>query len=279
VDKIRVLNPRSRNKKKFDEIVGSISDVGLKKPITVSRRPENKDDDGYDLCCGQGRLEAYINLGQTEVPAIVVNVTREERLIMSLVENIARRNPTSLEHVKMIAELRERGYTAGQISKKIGMAKTPVVNLLHLLDHGESRLIKEVEWERIPLNVAVMIASANDEEIQKALTEAYEKKQLKSKDVLRVRKIMEKRKIYGKTYGVIKPGSRKTPSSEDVIRAYNQEAQKQRHLVKKAKLCETRLLFVTNALHVLFKDENFVNLLRAENIDSLPQYLAENIGR
>ena len=38
IDKIRVINLRSRNKTKFREIVENISKVGLKKPITVSRR-------------------------------------------------------------------------------------------------------------------------------------------------------------------------------------------------------------------------------------------------
>lgn len=86
VAEIRVLNPRARNKAKFLEIVGNISKLGLKKPIAVSRR--GTDDGGYDLVCGQGRLEAYFALGQTEVPAVVVVVPREDRFIMSLVENI-----------------------------------------------------------------------------------------------------------------------------------------------------------------------------------------------
>ncbi len=37
VDQITVINPRIRNRKKFRQIVDSISKVGLKKPITVSR--------------------------------------------------------------------------------------------------------------------------------------------------------------------------------------------------------------------------------------------------
>jgi ParB family chromosome partitioning protein len=38
IEKIRDINSRSRNKTKFREIVENISRVGLKKPITVSRR-------------------------------------------------------------------------------------------------------------------------------------------------------------------------------------------------------------------------------------------------
>ena len=50
VDAITVLNPRARSKRVFSELVTSIANLGLKKPITVSRRP---DQAGYDLVCGQ----------------------------------------------------------------------------------------------------------------------------------------------------------------------------------------------------------------------------------
>ena len=45
----------------------------------------------------------------------------------------------------------------------------------------------------------------------------------------------------------------------------------------KSKICETRLLFVVSALKQLFRDENFINLLRAEGLDTLPQFLADRI--
>ncbi|HOY64796.1 MAG TPA: plasmid partitioning protein RepB C-terminal domain-containing protein, partial [bacterium] len=229
-----------------------------KRPITVSRRIENKGDNGYDLVCGQGRLEAYISLGETEVPAIVISVSREQRLIMSLVENVARRNPTTLDHVKQIGILRERGYTIAQIGKKIGMSKSQVGGLVTLLDHGEARLLQEVEWENIPIGIAVIIATAADDDVQRALTEAFEKKQLLAKDVSRARKIVEKRKLYGKSYGVPNLYKKKMQTSESVMRAYNREAQRQKLLVKKAKLCETRLLFISSALRMLFGNESFV---------------------
>jgi ParB family transcriptional regulator, chromosome partitioning protein len=59
VDGITVLNPRARNRRVFHELITSIAHLGLKKPITVSRRGT---EPGYDLVCGQGRLEAFIAL-------------------------------------------------------------------------------------------------------------------------------------------------------------------------------------------------------------------------
>jgi ParB family chromosome partitioning protein len=48
-------------------------------------------------------------------------------------------------------------------------------------------------------------------------------------------------------------------------------------IVQKAKIFETRLLFAVSALKQLFKDEFFVTLLRAEGLDTLPDYLATQI--
>ena len=105
VDRITVLNPRDRNKKVFRQIVDSISKVGLKKPITVSFCKTSNEDATYELVCGQGRLEAFISLGQQEIPAIVVDVSEEDRLIMSLVENLARRQHRPMELLQDIGEL------------------------------------------------------------------------------------------------------------------------------------------------------------------------------
>src|SRR5690242_3397150 len=88
IDQINILNPRSRNKVVFQSIVLNISNLGLKKPITVARR-QQPDGKLYDLVCGQGRLEAYAALGQAEIPAIIITeATREDCFLMSLVENV-----------------------------------------------------------------------------------------------------------------------------------------------------------------------------------------------
>ena len=64
IDRITVINPRVRNKKVFKQITSNIAELGLKRPITVTRR-EDADGPRYDLVCGQGRLEAYQVLGQS----------------------------------------------------------------------------------------------------------------------------------------------------------------------------------------------------------------------
>ena len=48
-------------------------------------------------------------------------------------------------------------------------------------------------------------------------------------------------------------------------------------MVLKAEHAHQRLLLVVQGLKKLFADENFVTLLRAEQLDTLPKYLAERI--
>ena len=85
ISRITVLNPRARNKRQHREIVNNIETIGLKRPVTVSRR-DSPGGPRYDLVCGEGRLEAFQMLGQTEIPAVVIEASENECLVMSLVE-------------------------------------------------------------------------------------------------------------------------------------------------------------------------------------------------
>jgi ParB family chromosome partitioning protein len=278
VDQINVLNPRSRNRVIFQGIVSNISNLGLKKPITVARRIEPTDGKPYDLVCGQGRLEAFIALGQSEIPAIVMDASREECFLMSLVENVARRQLRPLELLREISSLRSRGYSTAEIAHKIDIHKTYVSGITHLLKHGEERLLTAVDKGRVPLSVAMQIASTDEEGIQKALHQAYEDKTLRGRKLLTVRRIVEMRSNNGKSFS---PGVRRRnnglQSAEALVRVYRQEADRQKLLIKKARLTEHQLLFIVSALKTLFMDENFITVLRAEELPTLPAYLAEKI--
>lgn len=278
IDQINVVNPRSRSRPKFQQIVRNIKKLGLKKPIRVARALEPDDQHKYDLVYGQGRLEAFTALGETEIPAVIVEATREEVLLMSLVENLARRNYTTVELVKQVAALKDRGYSFSQIARKTDLDQAYVRGLVRLIKKGEDRLIQAVERNQIPISVAVTIASANDEQVQRFLQESYENKSLRGKQLLHARKLIEKRRSSGK--GVYhRPVSKQSEENETrtIMRQYRTETRKQRAMIKKAKLCETRLLFVVTALRQLLQDENLVNLLRAEQLETLPAYLAEQV--
>ena len=104
IDRIRVINPRVRNKKVFAGIVDNIASLGLKRPITVT-----PTGSGYDLVCGQGRLEAFQALGELEIPAIVIEASEQDCYLMSLIENLARRKHTNLDLLHGIRDLEDRG--------------------------------------------------------------------------------------------------------------------------------------------------------------------------
>jgi ParB family transcriptional regulator, chromosome partitioning protein len=159
LDRITVMNPRIRNKRVFREIVDNIAQIGLKRPITVTRRVE-ADGPFYDLVCGQGRLEAYQALGQSEIPALVVSADPEDCLIASLVENCARRQHSAFDLLQDIGGMRERGYSVAQIARKTGLSPEYVHGVTRLLETGEQRLLRAVESRALPISVAVGIADS-----------------------------------------------------------------------------------------------------------------------
>jgi ParB family chromosome partitioning protein len=278
LEHITVVNPRERGKRKFKQIVDNIASLGLKKPITVTPKETASGVEEYYLVCGQGRYEAYKILGEREIPALVVHVTKEELLLMSLVENLARRQHSSIELFRDIGDLRDRGYSFTDIAAKTALDVTYVRGMVKLLKKGEERLLQAVEKGQIPVSVAITIASSDDHQIQKALAEAYETNTLRGNRLLAARRLVEKRKTDGKG---IRSGSRKQDvdavSSQKLLRTYQKETARQRLVIQKSKLCETRLLFVVSALRQLFEDDHFVTLLRAETLDTLPTYLSTQI--
>jgi len=278
IDAITVLNPRVRNKRVFNELVTSIEHLGLKKPITVSLRG---DGSGYDLVCGQGRLEAYIALGQKKIPALVIHASPDDCFVMSLVENLARRNHTPLELIREIGTLRGRGYSHADIAAKTDFSTEYIYAICYLLEHGEKRLLAAIERGVMPHSIAMEIAQAKDADVQQALADAYENKTLPGNQVLAIRRIIEERKRTGKnvqSVESVRSRNVKPVTADALVRAYRKETERQKLMVKKATLAQSRLLFVVNALRRLLDDQHFVTLLRAEAMNTMPRPLAERMG-
>ena len=275
IDAIEVLNPRDRNQKVFQELVQSIRLLGLKKPITVTAR-DTPQGDRYILVCGQGRMEAYQALGQTKIPAQVIDVTDDDAFVMSLVENIARHTPRSLELLETIRSLRKRGHAVTAIARKTGLDHKWIGGILTLLEKGEQRLLTAVEAGRVPLVVAISIAQAgdSDSDIQEVMQGAYESGTLRGAKLLTVKRLIDDRRRAGKGYD--RKSVSRTPrklTSSALVRAYNQEVERQKLLIRKADLVQQRLAFVSGAMGRLLGDEDFVNLLRAEGLTSMPAAL------
>ncbi len=277
IAQINIVNPRTRGKHKFRQIVSNISTLGLKKPVTVVRRGERDGQPQYDLVCGQGRLEACHALGDTAVPALVIEASREDLLLMSLAENMARRRPTTIAMLREVGALRERGYTFAQIAEKTDLNMAYVKGIVRLLKHGETRLLNEVEHGRIPISIALIIATSNDQDIQRALADAYANNSLRGKELLRARRLIEQRRS-GEGQGTAPGGAPEELTSSSLLQTYKRETAKQRVAVHKANLCDTRLRFVGTALKQLLADPAFVAILQSAGLDKLPQSLADLVG-
>jgi ParB family transcriptional regulator, chromosome partitioning protein len=277
ISEIRVVNPRTRNKGRFQEIVASISAVGLKKPITVSRRQLESDGTQYDLVYGQGRMEACKALGATNIPAIISDASREEQLLMGLVENIARRPPSNRGLLREVRNLRERKYKCEEIARKLGFDRTYINGIIHLLEKGEEGLASAVEAGRLPLSVAVKIATGSDHEVQQALAEAYEKGDLRGDKLRRARRVIALRIAKLRKAGKVAQTRRKL-TGEALVREYKDRMREQRQLVKKANLTKERLLLLTSAIRRLMEDEHFTTLLRAENLVDMPEQIAVRLA-
>jgi ParB family chromosome partitioning protein len=280
IAQIEVLNTRERNGRAFGEIVANIKNIGLKKPIVVTPRPTPDGAEHYTLICGEGRLNAFRTLGEEVIPALVVTASDEDAFIMSLSENIARRQRRPLELLAGVEELRTRGYTAKQIATKTGLAMKYVQGILTLLQQGEQRLVEAVEKGTIPLNAALAIVGAGKDStaVQAVLQDAYESGTLRGRRLIDARRVMERRESLGATVGRCSPRKMGDVTSSSLVRTYQREVDRQKALVRKAAFTQQQLMFTVSALQQLFLDENFTTLLRAEGLDSLPRFIDERVS-
>ncbi|GBQ56947.1 plasmid partitioning protein RepB C-terminal domain-containing protein [Komagataeibacter swingsii] len=275
VERITVLNPRIRNPRMFREIVDSIARIGLKRPITVTRRA-GADGPFYDLVCGQGRLEAFLELGETEIPALVVNADMEDCLVASLVENCARRHHRSLDLLQNIGGMRQRGHTVADIARQTGLSGEFVGCVLRLLEKGEQRLLQSVETGQMPISVAIEIADADEPGIQLALQHAYENNLLRGRKLLAAKRLVEQRKRRGKHVRRRTDGG--TISSASLLNAYQEETDRKRLLVRRAEVARNRLTFITEALGKLFTDRAMTEILESEKLHDMPEELRDRLG-
>ena len=275
IEEINILNPRVRNQVIAEGIKQNIRDVGLKRPITVTPR---KDGKKYDLVCGQGRLEAFVAIGATEIPAIIRNVSAEDAHIMSLVENIARRNTNALELLQSIKYLKEQGYEDNDIAEKTNLGKEYIRDIIRLLDQGEEYLVNAVEKGRIPLYQALIITTDDDVTVQRALTEAYESGALTGKKILAVQKIISRRKHYGK--GLSAPQRTNAAiSAEELIAAYENGAKEKKQIIAHSSYIKHVLTFTSTALRQLLNDVHFTNQLKAVGMHEIPQHVVNILKR
>lgn len=279
IDRITVVNPRLRNKKVFKGIVDNIAEIGLKRPITVTSR-HGEDGPLYDLVCGQGRLEAFRELGQVEVPALIVTADREDCLVASLVENCARRQHHAVDLLQDIVGMRERGHSDSEIAAMTGLSANYVYIVGRLLERGERRLIAAVEAGYLPISVALEICEADDQGVQAALHKAYEDNLLRGRALIAARRLVEVRRRSGKAAKLNKlVGKEAAATPEGLVKAFQEDTERKRLMIRKTEATRNRLIFIVEALSQLSGDEAFVALLEDEGLATIPARLADRIQK
>lgn len=274
LDEIRVLNPRIRNRRIFAKLVENISALGLKRPITVA--PTTSGDEAFEIVCGQGRFEAFQALGEKRIPCIVVSASEADRYLIGLVENFSRRKHSNRELLTAIQILSERGYTSHQIAGKTCLDPGYIQGILMLLRQGEERLIAAVEKGWLSIKLAIDIARSKDSDVQQAMMDAYESGLLRGEQLMKVRRLIDRRKTLGKHYGRL-PASTEKTTPQKLLNAYQKEVRRQKVMIKKSDINEQRLLIIVTAMRKLLADDYFSTMLRNEEIPDMPKPLADRI--
>src|SRR3954471_12444707 len=118
----------------LNELAASIRATGVVQPILV--RPVMKEGGGtrYQLIAGERRWLASQRAGKTTVPAIVRQVSNEQAMEMTIVENLQREDLNSMEQARAYERLgREFGLTQEQMAQRTGKDRSSVANFLRLL--------------------------------------------------------------------------------------------------------------------------------------------------
>lgn len=173
VEQIKVINSRNRDTEQFEMNVESIDHTGLLKPIRVNDKFVERTG-LYELICGEGRLLAHRKLGRERIPAEVVTCTRKDAYLQSLVENIARTKPGSMDFARELKRLHDEGWDYKKIARVACRSEQYIGELIRLVERGEDRLIHGVEQGVFPMKFATRVAASNDAEIQNILMDAFD---------------------------------------------------------------------------------------------------------
>ena len=268
---IQVLNSRNRDREDFKHNIRSIKEVGLRKAIVVNGRYFKKSGH-YDLVCGEGRYIAYKELGHSEILAEVISCTKQEVLLYSLVENIARVPPRTMWFAREVKRMHDADCPISEISKITGFSEGYLQDYINLVNRGEDRLIRGVEAGLFPISFAIQVAKSDTASIQNVLMDAFDSGIVNSTNFPTVRKIITLRE--NNINNPIKRNGKfvpKVPYSVQQLKTDIKKVTKQKEaFVKEASLKENRLLVLLDDLRTLQGDQAFLDLTVSEGIGQIP---------
>lgn len=152
----------------LEDLISSIKEHGILQPLVVAPK-----GDKFELIAGERRWRAAQFLELDKVPAIVRDVTEQEQLELSLIENIQRQNLNSIEEARAYQRLiDEFNLTQEQVAKRVGKSRAKVANtlrFLHLpaeiqqwlaegkLTEGHAKILLEIDNPKKQLTIAKRI--------------------------------------------------------------------------------------------------------------------------
>ena len=268
VDKIKVINSRKRDEQQFALNVQSIEANGQLKDIRVNDKFLEKSG-FYELICGEGRLIAHKRLNHSEIRAEIVTCTRKQAYLESLVENLARSRPGTMEFARELKSLHDEGWSYEQIAKIACRTVEYIRQYIRLVENGEERLIQGVEQGVFPISFAVLVASSEDSAIQNVLMDAFDRGIVNCQNFAKARAIINSRQDRR-----TRKNDRGKPADYTVATLTTDIAsttQAKESYVREAQDKETRLFALLDGLAELWKDAALLALLESEGLSKRPE--------
>lgn len=191
--KITMVEPnREQPRKTFDEeslneLAESIKQFGLLQPILVQDRK-----DYYEIIAGERRWRAAKIAGLKEVPVIIKNLTEQEIVEISLIENIQRENLNPIEEALAYKKLlNEFHLKQEEVAERVSKSRTAVTNSMRLLKLAEE-VQKMVVKEEITTGHARALLGIEDEEQQIYTAKKIVDEKLSVRDIEKLVKNMNK---------------------------------------------------------------------------------------
>ena len=144
---------------KLDELAQSIKENGVIQPIIVRQSPVI----GYEILAGERRYRASLLAGLTSIPAVVKQLSDQEMMVQSIIENLQRENLNPIEEARAYESLVEKGFTHAEIADKMGKSRPYISNSIRLLSLPE-QILSEVENGKLSQAHARSLVGLNKEQ-------------------------------------------------------------------------------------------------------------------
>ena len=144
---------------KLHELAQSIKENGVIQPIIVRQSPVI----GYEILAGERRYRASLLAGLTSIPAVVKQLSDQEMMVQSIIENLQRENLNPIEEARAYESLVEKGFTHAEIADKMGKSRPHISNSIRLLSLPE-QILSEVENGKLSQAHARSLVGLNKEQ-------------------------------------------------------------------------------------------------------------------